>query len=1048
LIGFFSLTLYSHTKNRSTVMTQDTEHDIRLQFLEEAEEYLNEIESGLLGMSTQGLDRSTLDGLLRAAHSIKGGGGMMGFTALSQLAHRIEDCFKVLKVRPPDLGDADLESLLLNGVDHIRDAAHYYRQGLNIDQNWLSAIVEPTFDALRDRLGDPQADDSSALLSAEVGADMAVLLFESEVDSILNRLDEVLADPHPTCRSEEFAIAAQELAGLGEMLDLPVFSALCLDISDHLSQTTEPVQVATITTLAQQAWRKAQAMVLVGQRSLIPASLSVEGAEASQPSIELIAFDPMATSEWDISELDEISSDWSMLEEAAIAGVNDVLDSLETLEDPVELTLSEDLQTELDEFATILGLETDLADLSNLESDQISNPISIPVTIAPKTLKTRVIAQESDLDVRDERTIRVSAQQLNQMGELFGELMIERNGLTLQLKRLRELTGLLTTRVQSLEKSNASLKTGYDKVTTQARPSLPQEGRSLSGSNLSSTAIGMFPQQELASDLGQTFDLLEMDRYSELHSLSQELMETAVQIEEVTTDITTNLDDAELTTRSLTRTTKQLQVGMNQMRMRPISDIVGRFPRMIRDLSQQYGKEVELKLAGGSTLIDRLLLEPLNDALIHLLRNSFDHGIETPQVRLEQGKPVQGVIELSAVHRGSQTLITIRDDGAGINLEKIKAKALRMGLDSTTLEMANQSELLDLIFEPGFSTAENVTDLSGRGVGMDIVRTHLQKVRGSISVETNPGRGTAFTIAVPFTLSVIRVLLVESANLLMAFPTSLVEEVLLLEPQNIVSQDNQAFLDLDGSLIPFVQLQDWLTFPRPVSQADIEAAPKINAPTVLLVDNGDQIVAIRVERYWGEQEVTVRQVEGNIPLPAAFAGCTVLGDGRIAPLVDPLSLLQQIEIQSQESALTPNLPEPLTSVPTAPKAQETNQSMVLVVDDSVNVRRFLALTLEKAGFRVEQAKDGQHALEKMQMGLPIQAVICDIEMPRMDGYGFLANVKAIPHAQNVPVVMLTSRSGDKHRKLALSLGASNYFSKPFREKELLETLTQLIAQTA
>lgn len=1038
-------------------MTQDTEHDIRLQFLEEAEEYLNEIESGLLGMSTQGLDRSILDGLLRAAHSIKGGGGMMGFTALSHLAHRLEDCFKVLKVRPPELGDADLESLLLDGVDHLRDAARHYRQGVDIAQDWLSNIVEPTFDTLRERLGDPQPDDSSALLSAEVGADMAVLLFESEVDSILNRLDEVLADPHQPCLSEEFAIAAQELAGLGEMLDLPVFSSLCLNISDHLSQTTQPDQITNITTLAQQAWRKAQAMVLIGQRSLIPASLAVEGAEASQLSIEPISFDPMATSEWDISELDEISSDWSMLEEAAIAGVNDVLDSLETLDNSVELTLSEDLQTELDELATTLELETDLADLSDLAADRISTPISIPVPIAPKTLKTRVIAQEADLDVRDERTIRVSAQQLNQMGELFGELMIERNGLTLQLKRLRELTGLLTTRVQNLEKSNASLRAGYDKVTTQAMPSemrslkdsstLESEGSVHPGSN----AIGLsMMQHESASDLDQTFDLLEMDRYSELHSLSQELMETAVQIEEVTTDITTNLDDAELTTRALTRTAKQLQVGMNQMRMRPISDIVGRFPRMIRDLSQQYGKEVELKISGGSTLIDRLLLEPLNDALIHLLRNAFDHGIEPPQARLDQGKSVQGAIELSAAHRGSQTLITLRDDGAGINLEKIKAKALRMGLDSATLETASQSELLDLIFEPGFSTAENVTDLSGRGVGMDIVRNHLQKVRGSISVETQPGRGTTFIIAVPFTLSVIRVLLVESANLLMAFPTSLVEEVLLLDPQNIVSKDNQTFLDLDGSLIPFVQLQDWLTFPRPVSQADIEVAPKINAPTVLLVDNGDQIVAIRVERYWGEQEVTVRQVEGNIPLPAAFAGCTVLGDGRIAPLVDPLSLLQQIEIQTQESALTPapGLPEPLTPAPTNPKAQETAQSMVMVVDDSVNVRRFLALTLEKAGFRVEQAKDGQHALEKMQMGLPIQAVICDIEMPRMDGYGFLANVKAIPHAQNIPVVMLTSRSGDKHRKLAMSLGASHYFSKPFREKELLETLTQLIAQTA
>jgi two-component system, chemotaxis family, sensor histidine kinase and response regulator PixL len=276
-----------------------------------------------------------------------------------------------------------------------------------------------------------------------------------------------------------------------------------------------------------------------------------------------------------------------------------------------------------------------------------------------------------------------------------------------------------------------------------------------------------------------------------------------------------------------------------------------------------------------------------------------------------------------------------------------------------------------------------------------------------------------------------------------------VEEVLLLEPQSIISSDGKTSLDLDGTIIPFIQLQDWLTFPRPISQPDIESAPKINEPTILLINQGEQIAAIRVERYWGEQEVTIRQVEGNISLPPAFAGCTVLGDGRIAPLVDPLSFLQQIETLSQPSQLKTDLksttPSPLLSQEFG-LGHRVVDPLVMVVDDSVNVRRFLALTLEKAGFRVEQAKDGQHALEKVQMGLPIQAVICDIEMPRLDGYGFLANVKAIPTATEIPVIMLTSRSGDKHRKLAMSLGASDYFSKPFREKDLLATLNQLIAQ--
>jgi chemosensory pili system protein ChpA (sensor histidine kinase/response regulator) len=248
-----------------------------------------------------------------------------------------------------------------------------------------------------------------------------------------------------------------------------------------------------------------------------------------------------------------------------------------------------------------------------------------------------------------------------------------------------------------------------------------------------------------------------MDRYSDLHLLSMEVMETIVQIQEVTSDIGLSLEDTDSTARELNQTAKQLQTNLTRIRMRPLSDLVGRFSRALRDLSLQYGKLVELKVLGKGTLIDRSILEALSDPLMHLVRNAFDHGIEDPATRQAQGKPAQAVIEIKAAHRGNQTIITVSDDGNGINLNKIRARAEAMGLDAGLLAAASEDELLSLIFEPGFSTADQVTALSGRGVGMDVVRNNLKQIRGDIRVDTQPGRGTTFTLTVPFTLSVARV---------------------------------------------------------------------------------------------------------------------------------------------------------------------------------------------------------------------------------------------------------------------------------------------------
>ncbi len=483
----------------------------------------------------------------------------------------------------------------------------------------------------------------------------------------------------------------------------------------------------------------------------------------------------------------------------------------------------------------------------------------------------------------------------------------------------------------------------------------------------------------------------------------------------------------------------------------------------MRDLSVEHGKSVELKIYGGGTLIDRAILEALSDPLLHLLRNGFDHGIERPEVRAAQGKPAQGLIEIRAAHRGSQTIIQVRDDGGGINLDKIRARAYEMGISTAKIEQATEAELLDLIFEPGFSTADLVTDLSGRGVGMDVVRTNLQQVRGEVKVETYPGESTLFTLSVPFTLSVLRVLIVESRGLVIAFPTDEIAEMVFPEPEVLCRSAGQTLLRWNDQMVPILNLGQYLWFNCPQRSPETLESPKIDAPSVLVLRQGKNWIGLQVDRFWGEQEVAVRPIEGILPLPQGFAGSTILGDGRVVPLVDAERLLERLSqtphastsqlaaakltapehdpSHPQAVALKPPSPNRGKLMPTTPAQRST----VMVVDDSVNVRRFLALNLERVGYRVIQATDGQDAMEKLAKNREaVNAMVCDLEMPRLDGYGVLSGVRSHPQWKALPIIMLTSRSSEKHRRLAMDLGASAYFSKPYNEQTLLDSLQSLL----
>ncbi len=1144
-------------------MSQDKEREIQLQFLEEAQEYLDTIESVLLGLADNHIDGQQMDAVLRAAHSVKGGAGMMGYQTLSQLAHRLEDSFKVLKAQRNSLEiDDSLESLLLAAVDRLRQVLTLNRQGANVDEQWLATVGNPVFEKLHERLGDPVADDAATMLGAEDGTNVAALLFETEVEGCLNRLEAVLADPLSPCLEEELSIMAQELGGLGEMLQLEAFTQLCESVIQYLEAAPENVKEIASQALA--AWRRSQALVLVGQINTLPTSINGSGVETPvnarvaasstqlssgstlQSTKALTSQQEELTTEFDINAplesptLPSFTSWDELSEEVALprnsASVSKVVptDSSIHTNVPVEhIYLVEENWHEEDktaEFDINAPLESPTFPTTNVPAEPLYSFDESPeqqVVVPQKStsLSRKVQTVQSEVQTADirwqevksnpttktqpsesqENTVRIPVRQLDRLNDLFGELTIQRNGLSLHLGRLRNLIETLSRRVSNLEQSNIRLRTAYDTVATQAAREgvgnrrlenwglmtttevsperlyglnqilpLPQspipnhqgthpgEGNTPQTFKATSNTGANFDDLDNSTlNINSRFDALEMDRYSDLHLLSMEVMETIVQIQEVTSDVGLSLEDTDSTTRELNQTAKQLQTHLTRLRMRPLSDLVGRFSRALRDLCLQYGKQVELKVVGKGTLIDRSILEALNDPLMHLVRNAFDHGMEDPSTRLAQGKPAKGTIEIKAAHRGNQTIITVSDDGKGINLDKIRAKAEAMGLDAELLAAASEDDLLSLIFEPGFSTAERVTDLSGRGVGMDVVRNNLTSIRGDIRVDTTPLSGTTFTLTVPFTLSVARVLLVESNGMLLAFPTDVIEEMLLFNPEQVLTTPGSEVLKWEEEMVPLTRLGAWLTFSCPRRVTTPEGVPSISEPTVLMVSQGDQLHGIVVERCWGEQEVAIRQVEGPLAMPSGFASCTIKGDGKVVPLVDTTSLLRWMKSERSQSTSTVNhLPtgNPRTSSsysvdvyqdnpPTQPLPTHSCKDTILVVDDSINVRRFLALALEKAGYLVEQAKDGQDAVEKLLGGATCCAVICDIEMPRLDGYGFLARIKSDPAYEYLPIAMLTSRTGEKHRQLAITLGASAYFSKPYNERELLGTLKQIITES-
>jgi chemosensory pili system protein ChpA (sensor histidine kinase/response regulator) len=529
------------------------------------------------------------------------------------------------------------------------------------------------------------------------------------------------------------------------------------------------------------------------------------------------------------------------------------------------------------------------------------------------------------------------------------------------------------------------------------------------------------------------YDPLEFDRFTRFQELTRSLAEGVNDVSTVQQSLLRNLDDADAALLAQARLSRDVQQQLFSIRTVPFGSLSERLYRIVRAVAKDLDKRANLEIAGGQTELDRSVLEKLSGPLEHLLRNAIDHGIEARDARRAAGKPETGEILLTVRQSGNEIVIELVDDGAGIDLSRIAEKARAQGLLAGDAKPTD-AQLLDLIFRPGFSTASRVTQISGRGVGMDVVRSEIAALGGRVEVATRAGRGSTFTLALPLTLAVAQAVLVRAGGRLWALPAPMVEQVQQVKAEALLSLYVQRSVDWQSRSYPFHYLPRLL--------GDLSHNPETGRYNpVLLLRSGAACAAIHVDEMVGNQEIVVKNIGPQLARVSGISGATVLGSGEIVLIINPVQLAQRPDLPTFD----PNAEVQVVRAAPAPAAE--SQPTVMVVDDSLTVRKITSRLLVREGFRVATAKDGLDALQAVADETP-DLILLDIEMPRMDGFEFTKTIKGDPRTARIPIIMITSRTADKHRNRAAELGVDLYVGKPYQEDELIRNLREMLGMAA
>jgi chemotaxis family two-component system sensor histidine kinase/response regulator PixL len=648
------------------------------------------------------------------------------------------------------------------------------------------------------------------------------------------------------------------------------------------------------------------------------------------------------------------------------------------------------------------------------------------------------------------QSVRIDLEKLDSLNHLVGELLINQNRIA---TRNEQLLTAVKELVSQLKQEAPKVTVNVEEVNTEAIPESQVED--------------VQPRHNILK--GSPAEMIKV-----LSQLVTESNETAVKQQRLLLNLRDDLMEA---------------------RMSPLGELLQRFPRILQQAANSQEKPIDIQISGNDVLSDKSVWDKIYDPLMHLLRNAIAHGIESPDQRRKVGKPERGQIIVHAYNQGTRMVIEITDDGRGINLDKVRQKAI--DLEIITVEQArtlSEAATIDLLFEPGFSTAAQVNDLAGRGVGLDVVRSQLQSIKGTVLVRSQVGKGTTFSLQIPIPMTIAKLMVVQAGNAVYAMPSEMIAQIMIPQPDQVKQSRGQRVLYWNERVVPLQKLSDMMIYKSqtqglskisdaklmPIKGHNITRLTKFLSlpthPVLLLNETGmlpdlqvntnddSKTWGLEVEELFGEQELVIKPLGNAIAYPKYIYGCTILGDGSLILVIDPLSLIDQSVDQpmgagpiipqaylpistGSASRLLPGdaaklRTESIEVKPAQPEKIPVNSSAILVVDDSETLRKTISSTLIRAGYQVIQAGNGLEAIQKLQQNANINLIISDVEMPEMNGFQFLNHCRQDQSLSSIPVVMLTACRSNEHQQLALALGAAAYLTKPCSQPDLLTTVAQ------
>ena len=1014
-------------------------------FLEEdAPEYIELLESGY-----QDHGNPDYNALLRAAHSLKGGAGLASLTSLQKLAHKLEDV--LVGLQQETITEVELAWAL---VEKSIDEVGYVVSQAHTDEN---AIANPELIVALESLvgsdGESEAEVATPGISNDNSALIRTTLTEELTQSfeVIEELDldapaEVVA-PLLSSFADESSFLAEtlELAWLGETV-APIPEVLSAgDITEALLVTKE--------IIAQLREQITEYLDNLDNQKLVAESAQPQSdadydliANTLNQDLEgicqAIADLGMDTPESEINQaLTDFADETLFLSETlelpwlgeAVAPISEILaecDPLEALLTVQELvgeilqqrdvylansqTESEkttalaesaiESENEQDEFAT-----DDIEELFDFAESEDDTALSTAMFTPPKSSPEKSTKKSTEKIVtkigeRHKSTsnsqVKISLERLESMTNNVEELILSQSRINRQQQVLNQANRRLRSLTRQFEPIREQIQNLYNQLAVNSN----------SGAS---------------ADAEDDFDALEMDRYTDLHSSLQSFQELMLQIQETRTDI--DLVDRELS-EDLEHTEKNLDTLYSKVtdsRLVAFDVLAKRFIPQLRGLSQRFDKPVDLKIEGKNTLVDQILLEQLQTPLTHLLNNAFDHGIESKYDRIAANKPETATIALQAQLKNNQLVIKIQDDGGGINPEKVYQRAVERGIcpPEKSIKDFQPEEIVNWIFEPDFSTAAKVSDISGRGMGLDIVLNLIRQLRGQLYVTTDVGLGSTFTITLPLNLSLQSLMLVQLHSRLVAIPHTSILEILPYRELEFVPQQKD-YINWKNQAIPLASVSN--LFPCPRSPLQLS-----QGTVAVVLETAFEPLAILVDAISGEEKLIIKPFDETVPVPTYVVGCTVLGTGEVIPVILPQGIGKD-GISSMSS---------INSTSTIANTMST----ILIAEDSVATRKMLDKILTAAGYQVLVCRDGQEALEQIkQYQGQIDLILSDVEMPRLNGFELLAKVRAMGKFKQTPIVMATSRTGDRHKQQAKRLGATEYLGKPVQPQQLIDTVASLL----